>query len=48
MKDATYIVMLWEEATDAILLSDKEMCKIRNMVENPTMFETLEHLLESS
>lgn len=48
MKEAAYIVKLWEKGADTLLLSDKEMCKIRNMVENPTVFETLEYILESS
>ena len=43
MKDASYIVKLWEKGADTIMLSDQEMCKIRNMVENPTVFEALEH-----
>jgi hypothetical protein len=44
MKDASYIVKLWEKGADTILLSDQEIHKIRNMVENPTVFNALEHV----
>ena len=36
-KEASYILKLLENGTDTIMLSDQDMCKIRNMVENPSV-----------
>ena len=48
MKDASYIVKLWEKGADTIILSDQEKHKIRKVVENANMFNVLEHDLNRS
>lgn len=48
MKDATFIVRLWEKGADTVMLHEQEMRKIRNIIENPSIFEALEHCLDTS
>lgn len=48
MKDATWIVKLWEKGADTVMLTEHEMRKIRNIVENPSIAEALEHCLNVS
>ena len=48
MKDATWIVKLWEKGADTVMLTEHEMRKIRNIVENPSIAEAIEHCLNIS
>jgi hypothetical protein len=48
MKDISNTLKLWEKGADTIMLSDQDMCKIRNMKANPTMFYALEQMLDST
>lgn len=47
-KDAEYMCRLWEKGADTIMLSDQEMKRIRNIVENPAVAEALEHVIETA
>ncbi|XP_059101848.1 uncharacterized protein LOC131895456 [Peromyscus eremicus] len=47
-KDAEYMCRLWEKGADTVMLTDLEMRKIRNIVENPSVSEALEHVIETS
>ena len=48
MKDATWIMKLWGKGADTVMLTEHEMRKIRNIVENPSIAEALEHCLNVS
>lgn len=47
-KDASYMVKLWEQGADTVMLHEKEMRRIKNIIENPTIYEALEQVLEAS
>ena len=47
MKNASYTVKLWKNGTNTIMLSEQEMCKIKNVGENPTVSNALEQVLDN-
>lgn len=47
-KDAEYLCRLWEKGADTIMLTEGEMRTLKNVIENPSVLEALEILLEKS
>ena len=48
MEDASCRVKLWEKGADTVLLSELEMRKIKNIVEDLAVYEALEQILDAA
>lgn len=47
LKDAEWINLICERGGDTVVLSEAKMRKLKNIVENPSLFEALEHVLNT-
>lgn len=47
-KDAQFMVRLWEKGADTIMLHEQEMRRVKGIIENPSIYEALEHCLDTS
>lgn len=47
MKDSAYMIKLWAKGADTVMLSELEMRKIKNIIENPEVFSTLEQVVDT-
>lgn len=47
-KDAQYIARLWEKGADTVTLLEREMRKIKGIIENPSIYDALEHVLDAA
>lgn len=43
--DAEYMLRLWEKGADTVMLTSNEMSRLKGCIENPGVFDALEHVL---
>lgn len=44
--DAEYMLRLWEKGADTIMLTDAEMSRLKGCIENPGVYDALDHVLQ--